>query len=137
MEYIDPLPVKCPMCGAMGSYRVADLITLTARCIFCSHGLEAVGGGMQAAHAENSAFFVMVESALAVEEELGIEVSDSVLEACPTPRDLVLRLAECSGKASVRDIESVVQHTLARLSERDVRTDELAMPWKTFVSGDQ
>ena len=133
MEYVDPLPVTCPSCNKMGAYSVAELLALTARCAFCSHTLASVGREMRSAYAENSAFFSMVEVALVIERELGIEVSDALLETCPTPRDLALKLAESSAKTSAQDIESVVRQTLAHVSERDVAIEDLTEPWKSFL----
>ena len=79
MQYIDPLPVTCRGCAKKGSYRVADLLALTATCRFCSQSLEYVGLEMRSAFAENAAFFGTVEIALEVERELGVGISDSVL----------------------------------------------------------
>jgi len=117
----------------MAAYSVAELLALTANCASCARSLAPVGREMRDAYAENSAFFSMVEVALAIERELGIEVTDALLEGCPAPRDLVLKLAQDSAKASAQAIESVVRQTLSHVSERDIRTEHLTMPWKSFL----
>jgi hypothetical protein len=132
MEYIDPLPVTCPGCAKTGSYRVADLLALRATCTFCSQNLQSVGREMRSAFAENSAFFGMAEVAVAVERELGVGISDSLLETCAAPRDLVLKLAEGSAEVPLPDIEAVVCRKLAHLLERDVTSVDLTMSWKSL-----
>ena len=112
---------------------MADLLALRAMCKFCLQDLQSVGREMQSALAESSAFFGKAELAVAVERELGMGISDHLLETCAAPQDLVLKLSGGCSQVSLADIEAVVRRCLARLLERDVTTADLAMSWKSLL----
>ena len=132
MKYIDPLPVTCPGCAKTAPYAVASLLALRATCTFCSQNLEAVGREMQGAIAETSAFIGMAEVAIAIERELGVVVTDSLLETCAAPRDLVVKLAEGDAAVPLARLETVVCQKLAELLERNVKSEDLTMSWKSL-----
>ena len=132
MEFIDPLPVTCPGCSKTAYYCVADLMALRATCTFCSQDLQSIGREMRSAIADNSAFFGMAEVAVAVELELGVVISESLLENCAAPRDFVLKLGEVLSRVPLHEIEAVVCRKLAHLLERDLTSLDLRTSWKSL-----
>ena len=87
--YADPQRIVCGNCSSIASYRVADLLSLSAMCSSCESLLIDAGLDMRKQLDESARFIVVVELAMALERKLGVSFADSELESVHTLSDFI------------------------------------------------
>ena len=93
MKWCDPMPTHCPACGGRFPVAVAALRSLRAACPGCGASLAAVAERMLAEFALDQARFRREIGPFLVgfdlEEEAGLGIPDSELDAVQSLNDLV------------------------------------------------
>lgn len=125
--------MTCPACARTASYPVAQLLALQAPCAFCATLLRAAGENMRQAFADAAGFGCQIEVTLALEDELGIRFSDAILEACDTPRDLALRVAQLRPELTCGELEIRISRLLARVCEGRATEEDLTQSWAVLA----
>ena len=103
MKWLDPMPTGCPSCGGRFPVPVAALRSLRAACPGCGASLAATGERMLAEEArfrrEVDLFFVALE----LNEQAGLSLPDSELDAMRSLDDLARAVANHLPPAADRE----------------------------------
>src|SRR5262249_45097524 len=127
MRFLDPLPTTCVGCSAKSPQRVADLLSLRARCPACGASLGEVGRRMRALLDEAGTVFSLVEIALGLEDGQGVTISNAELEGVTTLRQLAAAVQRHLPPGPESEQRSVELVTAAARQSSSCRAEELPL----------